>query len=209
MKKNIIKTIFALSITAISLVSCVNDNDYEIPKFTVPFYTLDFKGEPDGVGVAANIPNTINTNLTSTPVWEIRKFNGNEYIQFSSYNNPENTNDDAWFILPGVEVIPNQKLGLDFKLAQAFPSSTFPLTVSYSIDFDGNPNNINTAVWTQIPFSFPSTRPNYEFLKIKDLTYLNEGNETLKVYFALNYKGAKNSNSTTMIQVDNINLTLN
>lgn len=207
MKKNIIKIIFALSITTISLVSCVSDNDYKTPPF--PFYSLNFEKSEYVTGVAANVPNTINKNLTSTPLWEVRQYNKNKYIQFSSYYSQANTVDNAWFILPEVEVIPSQKISMSFYLAQAVPVGTFPLSVYYSTNFDGNSDHIEAATWTLMPINFSASTGNYTFVKMKGLNYQNEDVNTQKVYFAFNYKGEKTNGTTTTIQVDDINLTFN
>ena len=209
MKKYIYKTMFILSIGATALIGCTNADDIETPPFTYPYFVSNFTDHPAGVGVNLDIPGTINANLTNTPLWEVRSFSGNKYMQFSAFNSEANTTDNVWFVLPEANLESNKKATFSFDVAQAFLSNGFPLKAYYSLNFDGNQANISSATWTELPFSFPSSSPNYEFVKIKNLIYLNESTEAQNIYFALNYKGAKTDGSSTMIQVDNIKLLIN
>lgn len=206
MKKYILQSIFTLSVITATFVNCTNDEDYEIPPFTHPFFFEDFSNSLSGVGVEVSNPEIVNINTTNTPLWEVRSFNSNKYMQFSSFNSLANTTDNTWFILPEADLNVNKKLILSFDLAQGFPVGVFPLKIYYSLNFDGNPDNIDNAIWTTIPYNFPVNSANFVFVKIKDLIYTNDNAETVKIHFAFNYKGAKEGGATTTIQIDNIKL---
>jgi|GEM_PF-1198890 len=214
MKKNIKYLIYGLCASTALFVSCVSDTDYETPPFKQPFYVEDFTNQTPGSSTTyepVTTPDAININLseTNTEAWGVRRYNNDNYMQFASNFSPANTKDNVWFILPPVDLSVNDALGLNFTVAQAYPNGKFPLTVYYSTDFNGDPANITSSAWTALPFNFPATSTNFTYVKIKDLTYLNESTETQKVYFAFNYVGAKTDLPTTTIQVDNIKLTLN
>ncbi|UYW01052.1 DUF5017 domain-containing protein [Flavobacterium agricola] len=212
MKKYIQYLFLLFSVSVITLSSCTNADDFEIPPFTHPFFNEDFTNQTAGSGsedVPVAISGVINTNTTNLPVWGVRSFSNNKYMQFSSFYSEANTSDNVWFILPGAPVEANQNITLNFDLAQAFPVGTFPLNVYYSTDFDGDAANINQAVWSSISLNFPSATPNYEFVRIKNMNYLNESTNKQTVYIALVYKGAKTGGASTTVQVDNIKLIIN
>lgn len=211
MKKYILKSVLLFGI-AITSLSCTNADDIEIPPFTHPYFFADFNDTNTGSNI--EIPGTINTNLTNSILWTSRYNSSSDNktpsncMQFSSFYSGTNTSDNVWFILPEANLEVNQKLELSFKLAQAFPTGNFPLQVLYSLNFDGDQNNIENAVWTAIPFNFSETVYN-KYADIKNLSYLNEGTEVQKVYFAFNYKGAKTGGATTTVSIDNVKLLIN
>jgi hypothetical protein len=206
MKKNILKSILAVTVSVVTLVGCTSADDIAIPPFEQPYFFADFKNYR--VGSNIEIPGTINKNFTNSILWTVRSNNGNNAMQFSSYYSAANTSDNVWFILPEVNLEANKKVELSFKLAQAYPNGAFPLEILYSLDFDGNPDHIENAVWTAMPFTFSETEYN-KYAPINGLTYLNESIDLQKVYYAFNYKGSKTDGRTTTITVDNIKLIIN
>ena len=209
MKKYILKSIFLLAIGATTLSSCTSDNDYDTPPFKEAYFLQTFENHSYGSGsteVNVNLEGVINTNLTNTPLWNVKQYSSNRYMQFSSYYSAAGTNDNAWLILPAATLGANESAILSFDLAQAFPVGTFPLKVRYSSDFSGDQADIQNATWTDVPFTFPSTTAAYEFVRFQNLSIPNTATEAKDVYVAFYYQGAKTGGSTHTIQVDNIKL---
>lgn len=209
MKKYIIKSILLLAIGATTFTSCTSDNDFDTPPFKEAYFLQTFENHAYGSGnteVNVDLPGVINTNTTNTPLWNVKQYNSNRYMQFSSYYSTAGSNDNTWLILPAATLGANESATLSFDVAQAFPVGTFPLKVRYSSDFTGNQSDINTATWTDISYTFPSATPNYEFVKFLNIEIPNTASEAKDVYVAFYYQGAKTGGSTHTIQVDNIKL---
>lgn len=214
MKKYILKSLFLLSVSAATLTSCTSDNDYNIPPFKTPFFTINF----DGLSTNTDFSDTgfINKNLLDpTRKWRVTTHNGSEsyeYLSFSSFiggNNPAPTNDNTWLILPATNVEAGKSIALNFDIVQGYPTNAFPLKVVYSTDFDGNEDNITNATWTELNITYnfnPPTRYSDPF-KVKAINIPNTTSENKDVYVAFNYIGSNQGNgSTHTIQLDNIKL---
>ena len=209
MKKYILKSIFLLAIGATTLSSCTSDNDYDTPPFKEAVFIQTFETHPYGSGsteVNVNLQGVINTNLTNTPLWNVKQYSSNRYMQFSSFYSAAGTNDNTWLILPAANLGANESATLAFKLAQAYSVGTFPLKVRYSSDFSGDQADIQNATWTDLDFTFPSASPNFEFVSIRDLIITNTDSEAKDIYVAFYYQGAKTGGSTHTIQIDDIKL---
>ena len=212
MKKYILKSIFILTLGATALTSCTSDNDYETPMFRTPFYVQNFDelnlGDFQGEGY-------INKNLLMQDrKWKVAT-HGNQtlrYLSFTSYTNNSATpatNDNSWFILPGVNVSAQSNIVLNFDIIQGYPTNSFPLKVMYSTDFDGNEENISNATWTvlNINYNFNTNQGYSDAYTVKTINIPNTTSSNADVYVAFNYIGSNQGNgSTTTIQLDNIKL---
>lgn len=209
MKKYILKSLFLLSVSAATLTSCTSDDDYTTPPFIEAFFIQTFEEHRYGSGSDDEdvvIPGVINVNLTSTPLWNVRQYSNNRYMQFSSFYSGAGTTDNTWLILPAANLNPDETALLDLDIAQAYPVGNFPLEIVYSTDFDGDQANIENATWQNVNFNFPSTTDYFEFVRFQNLEITNNETEAKDVYVAFKYSGAKTGGSTHTIQIDNIKL---
>jgi len=146
-------------------------------------------------------PNAINDAAIGTKYWDVRTFNGNKYIQMSSFGGVGETNRTL-FIVP---VDMTAASTLSFRTAAGYDKGPV-LKVYYSTNYVPG-GNINDATLVDITSSFnipagptdgyaPGFTPSGDYA----IPATVSGNG----FFIFEYKGSFSAGRTTTMQVDNI-----
>lgn len=148
----------------------------------------------------------INVDKIGTKAWLYKSYSGNLYAQMSSYNSGEE--NQVWLIhrFDNLDTISVPTLSFDVKVGYWNADC---LSILVSEDFDGDPNNINSATWIDITSSF--TLPQQPVTGYGN--FVNAGSYDLSAYKGKNiYIGFKyvgdgtNNSATTTYQLDNIQI---
>jgi len=201
MKNIFIKPIF-LSILSIGLfTSCVNDDEFAIPKivpvyFSEEFDDIDFNQDFDYEGWT-------NFAEAGSKVWIERDFTSNGetegYVQFSSFQSGEASNI-GWLVTPAINIGSAGDAGLSFSSASNFVTSPDnKLEVFISSDYDGT--DVLGATWIKLDAKVADSTTN-------KYTYIPSGLIDLSSYSGnihIAFKVTGNStNLTGLFQVDKI-----
>jgi len=156
MKTNILKSILFTALIAVTLSSCVEDDDTELPNYTPLTFSQDFNGADNTLLV---IENWTNFAEAGTALWKFQEYSGNGYAEFTSYQSGEATNI-AWMISSPITLAQNNNKKLRFEVSQSFVSSTAnKLEILISTNFDGT--NVTAATWTPLDANIPGTDAEY------------------------------------------------
>lgn len=199
MKNNFLKSIFLLVTTAVTLTSCVGDDDYVIPTLRPVIFSEDF----NEINFNQNFDYADWTNFAEagTRLWTEREFNDDGYIQFSSFGSGQASNI-GWAITPAINMDENTGEILTFQSASNFVDNpNNKLEVFISTNFDGT--NVLAATWTPINARVADNTTN-------NYTYIPSGNIDLSSYTGNIHIAFKvTGNSTTLdglFQVDKIKI---
>jgi hypothetical protein len=199
MKNNFLKSIFLLVTSAVTLSSCVGDDDYVIPTLRPIIFSEDF----NEINFNQNFDYADWTNFAEagTRLWTEREFNDDGYIQFSSFGSGQASNI-GWAITPAINMDENTGEILTFQSASNFVDNpNNKLEVFISTNFDGT--NVLAATWTPINARVADNTTN-------NYTYIPSGNIDLSSYTGNIHIAFKvTGNSTTLdglFQVDKIKI---
>jgi len=156
MKTNILKSILFTALIAVTLSSCVEDDDTELPNYTPLTFSQDFNGADNTLLV---IENWTNFAEAGTARWKFQEYSGNGYAEFPSYQSGEATNI-AWMVSSPITLAQNNNKKLRFEVSQSFVSSTAnKLEILISTNFDGT--NVTAATWSPLDANIPGTDAEY------------------------------------------------
>jgi hypothetical protein len=198
--KNIFKTLFLLTITAVVTTSCVKDDDFAIPALKPVFFSEDFQTATN----STDFDFTGWTNFAESGAWKWREktFSGNGYAEFSAFGSGSTTNL-VWLITPAIDLTGKTSPVLTFKVAQHHLDVDSPdnsLQVLISTDYDGT--NVLAATWTTLNANIPnSSIAWYKFVK----STINLTPVDGEVYIAFKFKGSgTNTTLDGAFQVDDV-----
>ena len=164
------------------MTGCVNENDFAIP--TVYNYTFNesFSNIPVGSGtneVQISLTDWTNVNFNNASrLWHGRSYNNDNYAEFSSFYSNNGTTDNVWLITPSISLSSNEVLTFTSKYRY---SNGDPLKVYISNNFDGLAANIQTADWTELEFTLPSS--NDIITESGAISLSNYNNEVVHIAF--------------------------
>jgi hypothetical protein len=201
MKNNISSTLFLLLFLTV-FSGCSND-ETTLPPMYPAVYSEDFsrpEGEP-----AFDFENWTLFSQAGTKTWFKNSYQGNDYIEFSSFASGQSSNI-GWAISPPYNLDLTSKKGLIFQSAQHHATSLdnkFELLVSNN--YDGT--NVLAATWTTLKFNGPTytNATNYDFVNSGKVD-LSSYSGTVYIAFRVTGNGLTNSNQSGGFQVDNIKL---
>lgn len=171
MKNKFLKTALLATLFLGVATSCVNDDDFEIPKLRPVIYSEDF----NEIDYNMNFDYADWTNFAEagTKLWIEREYQDDGYIQFRSYNSGEASNI-GWAISPAIDMDAFTGEVLSFQSATNFVDNPAnKLEVFVSSDYDGT--NVLAATWTQLDAVVADETTN-------GYTYIPSGNIDLSSY---------------------------
>lgn len=208
MKIKFLKIFFVLALASSTLTSCVNEDDYSIPKIVEYAFREDFTSVTAGSG-SSEIPialtDWVNYNATGSRLWIGKTYDNNKFAEFSSFYSASGVSDNTWLISPVIDL--STTTAPVFSFASSIRQSNgYPLKAYVSTDYDGTTAGIATATWTELQFNKPTVED--VFVKsgaINFSEYITSNN--LRVAFK--YSGSKTGGITTTLRLDNIKITKN
>jgi hypothetical protein len=150
---------------------------------------------------ASVLPNAINDAVVGTSYWQVRSYQNNKYLQFSSYNNT-NAANRVLYLVPADFAVANK---LSFQTKDGYSNGN-PLKVYYTTNYTAG-GDINAATLTDITARFAiasGTTSGYATNFTTSGTYTIPA--TGQGFVVFEYAGA-NSGINTTIQIDNVRLT--
>lgn len=195
MKNNFLKSIFLLVTSAVTLTSCVGDDDYVIPTLNVPLYR-------DGFG--SSWDNWTKVSVTGAQEWRLDTQFGNtaggstdtNCAVMSGFASGSNNVNEDWLISPEIDLSAVEGAVLTFQTASRFSGN--PLEIKISSDYTtGDPN---AATWTNFTATLDTNTSSYVWTNSGDIDISSFVGE--KIYLAFKYTST-NTASTTW-EVDNI-----
>jgi hypothetical protein len=198
--KKIIKNLFFALLAAGSLTSCVDDSDTELAPHIPVFVNEPFNDGFDDTVLA--IEGWQNINEIGSSKWEIQRFDGNNYAEFSSYQSGDAVNV-GWLITPKFSLVENNDMVLEFLASQSFVSSAAnKLEVLISTDYDGT--NVTTATWMPLEANLPGTNATYfEFMDSGEINLSAFNGENVHIAFKVTGSGT-NTALDGSYQIDNV-----
>lgn len=201
MKKNIAKIIFVFLFLSI-FSGCSND-DTSLPPMYPAVYSEDFsrpENEPP-----FDFEDWTLFSQAGTKKWFKNSYQGNDYIEFSSFGSGESSNI-GWAISPPYNLDTTAAKALIFQSAQHHATSLdnkFELLIS--TNYDGV--NVLNAKWITLKFNGPAytNATNYDFVNSGKVN-LQAYSGTVYIAFRVTGNGLQNSNQSGGFQVDNIKL---
>jgi hypothetical protein len=203
------KKIFKLSFALLTLsfaTGCTGDS--EVAPYKPVFFSESFESRPNGSGsteVPIAIEGWTNYNATNTRKWSCKTFDDNKFAEFSSFYsaNTAGTSDEAWLITSKMNFLTTTNETFLFKTEARF-SNGAELKVLISTDFNGTPEGIATATWTELNPILPTVDNVFVDSGYVDLSA--EAFQSDNVYIAFKYIGSKPGGKTTTFQLDGIKL---
>ncbi len=152
---------------------------------------------------STDIPGWTNVNVNGgSTLYQVRSYDGNQYIQCSAYRSGENPLE-VWAITPAINLDNTDGELLSFKTKTGYNNGP-ALTVYVSTDYDGD---IEAATWLLVDTDIangPSSGYMTDWVEgTADISCLS-GN----VYVAFQYKGG-DGEVTTTFQIDDVKVTSN
>ena len=117
----------------------------------------------------------------------------------SSSSNDANT--VTWLITEAINLDNTTQEFLSFETSNSFANGS-ELEVLISTDFDGDENNISTAIWTLLPAKIVNDGEGYK--NWIHSTYINLSNYSGTAYIAFKYTGNGNVNFDGTYELDNV-----
>lgn len=158
-----LKYTFAALTLALSFVSCVSEEDQELPQLNNVIFNEDFQTAVTGT---FDTTNWHNIAKTGTKIWFQNLYRENGYFEFSPFGSNEAVNE-GWFITPQIDLNNANKKAMNFDVAQhhVIDATNNKLKVFISNDFTGD--NFDSATWTEVSFTGPKigSSNNYDFFK--------------------------------------------
>ncbi len=197
--KKIFISLFVIS-TAF-LTSCSNEDDYAIASFIPLLYSEDFPDDDIDFNQTFDFEGWTNFSEAGSKLWIERAFQGDGYIQFSSFNSGDPSNI-GWAITPAVNLDETENEVLTFESASNFVDNPDnKLEIFISTDYDGV--DVLNATWEQLTATVADNTTN-------DYIYIPSGEIDLSSYTGNIHIGFKvTGNSTTLdglFQVDKIRI---
>jgi hypothetical protein len=204
MKNIFIKPIF-LSILSLGILSsCVNDNDYAIPKtLDKVYFSEDFPYTEISTGDNLDFEGWTNFAEAGSKLWTEGQFKEDGYIQFNPYKSNDASNI-GWAITPAIDLNGSSSYYLSFSSASNFVNNKDNrLEVYVSSNYDGS--NVLAATWTKLSARVADKDSNPE----KSYTYVPSGEVNLSTYAGktvhIAFRAIGNSSTLTgLFQVDKV-----
>lgn len=199
--KNILKKIIFPIIVVGSLVSCSNEDDFEVADFIPLIFAEDFPEPEIDYNQTFDFEGWTNFAETGTKLWIERDFDDDGYIQFSSFGSGEASNI-GWAITPTINLDETENEVFEFESASNFVDNpNNKLEVFISTDYDGS--NVLAATWEQLSVTVADNTTN-------NYTYIPSGTVDLSAYTGDIHIAFKvTGNGTTLdglFQVDKIKI---
>lgn len=199
--KNIFKALLLTALIAPLAVSCVQDDDTELPPYVALLLSEDFN-----IGADNTILETagwLNYAETGTAKWKIQQYSSNGYAEFTSYQSGDATNV-GWLISPAFTLAEANDKTLVFEVSQSYVTSTAnKLEVLISTDFDGT--NVTGATWTPLSANLPGTSATYFEFQDSGAIDLSAYSGNVHVAFKVTGSGT-NTALDGSYQIDNVNI---
>ncbi len=206
MKIKFLKIFFVLALSTSLLTSCVDEDDYSIPKVIEYAFSESFNDITPGSGsteIPIELTDWVNYNETGTRLWIGKTFSNNNFAEFSSFYTAAGVSDQTWLITPAINLTTATAPKLSFSTLTRFANG-YPLKAMVSTDYDGTTAGIATATWTELTFAKPTVNDlSVKSGKIDLSDYISDN-----VRIAFKYTGSK-AGVTTTLQLDNIKITKN
>ena len=206
MKIKFLKIFFVLALSTSLLTSCVDEDDYSIPKVIEYAFSESFNDITPGSGsteIPIELTDWVNYNETGTRLWIGKTFSNNNFAEFSSFYTAAGVSDQTWLITPAINLTTATAPKLSFSTLTRFANG-YPLKAMVSTDYDGTTAGIATATWTELTFAKPTVNDlSVKSGKIDLSNYISDN-----VRIAFKYTGSK-AGVTTTLQLDNIKITKN
>ncbi|RZJ72385.1 choice-of-anchor J domain-containing protein [Flavobacterium sp.] len=190
-------------IASAALVSCVGDDDTELPNYTPLILGQDFEnGAADNT--ILDVTGWSNFVTAGAMRWKNQTYSGNNYAEFTGYQSGDATNI-GWLISPAVNLDEQEGESLKFDVSQSYVTdASNSLEVLISTDWDGTEANINAATWTALPASIPGTSATY-------FEFQDSGNIDLSTYTGTAHIAFKVTGGTAAAidggyQIDNVKI---
>lgn len=206
------KIFFILIINLLVFTGCTSDDDFAIPDFAKTFVNIrgnNFSNYGTASSeVAFNDKGWQNFNTQGTRVWNIRRnFINNvdqqRYVEFNSFdsNASQSPNDEVWMITPPLDFSKSKNEAITLDARSRFFNGNV-LEVLYSTNYDGNPDNVNSATWNPVALNIPTNSSS----AIEPFTRTNVASIASDsiVRVAFKYTGSKLSAPTSTIQLSRI-----
>jgi hypothetical protein len=148
-----------------------------------------------------NFPNAINDAASGSRYWDVRTFNGNKYIQMTSFGGVAE-NNRTLFIVPADMTAANN---LSFRTASGYDNGPV-LKVYYTLNYVPG-GNINDATLVDITsnFNIPAGPANaYASGFTPSGNFAIPATVTGNGFFVFEYRGSGSAGLTTTMQLDNI-----
>lgn len=196
--KNILKVIFLSVLFSSMMISCVNDEETDIPYVDKPLFKENFND---------NFPAWIRYSELGAQVWSLEPTYGNPYngydpnpcAKMTGYSGSSNANID-WLISPAQDLSTYTNASFAFDNAYKFDGPVIETFVSNNYSGTGNPNATGVT-WVKIDgLKLSEGNYKYKFSGILDISgFTGLGNET--VYVAIKYTSTTTASSTW--EIDN------
>jgi len=201
MKSYIKTTCFTLLF--VGLLSACSDDDTTLPPIYPAVYSEDFSRPEEQPEF--NFEDWTLFSQAGTKTWFKNDYQGNDYIEFSSYASGQSSNI-GWAVSPAYNLDLTRQKGLIFQSAQHHATSLdnkFELLIS--TDYDGL--NVLSANWQSLEFNGPAhtAATNYDFVNSGKVD-LSSYSGIIHIAFKVTGNGLYNSNQAGGFQVDNIKL---
>jgi len=199
MKNTILKSVFLLSLL-FSFVSCVNDDDVDLPVLKVPFYSETFNDVQHNTTL--NLTGWTNYAESGTILWKERVFSNNGYAEFNTYGSG-NASNIGWLISRAYDLAGYENVKFSFQSAQNFVSDDAnKLQVYVSTDYDGT--NVTAATWNEVSCNVANKNTaGYTFIPSGEIDLNAYEGQTIYIAFKVTGSGT-NTNLDGLFQVDNL-----
>lgn len=190
--KNILKIIFLSVLFSSTMISCVNDEETDIPYVDNPLFKESFKDD---------FPTWVRYSELGSQVWVFSTFGNQDdhCAKMSGYSGSSNANID-WLISPAQDLSSFSKAAIAFDNAYNFTGAPIEVFISNTYSGTGNPNAAGVT-WTKINGAKLSVG-NYEYIfsGVLDISnFAGTGNQS--VYVAFKYTSTTTASSTW--EIDN------
>jgi hypothetical protein len=204
MKTNFLKYSLLAFFSMTLFVSCVGEDDFELPKYKNTIFSEGFEKYPYGNEVAVDIEGWVNVNLTGSRVWAVKQYNNNKFAEFTSFYSSATETDEVWLITPEIELATAANT-FNF-VTQARYHNHDNLSVWVSQNYDGTVEGISTATWQPISAYIAQSGDsnNNKFMSSGFIDFSEFNESTIRIAFK--YVGSKQANKSTTYQLDNITL---
>jgi hypothetical protein len=199
--KNNLKTILFATLTALSVVGCVGDDDTVLPPYDVLPLSQDFEVGLDNTPLVTE--GWVNYAQVGKTIWTKQIYSSNGYAEFNTYQSGDVSNI-GWLVSPEFTLPNGNSRKLKFDSAQSYVTSPDnKLEVFISSNFDGT--NVTAATWEPLKANIPGTSAKYfEFMNSGDID-LSAYSGPLHVAFRVTGSGTNASLDGTY-QVDNVTI---
>lgn len=189
MKNNFLKSIFLLVTSAVTLTSCVGDDDYVIPTLNVPLFSEGFE---------TNWNDWTKISVTGAQEWRLDTQFGNpgSCAVMSGFASGSNNVNEDWLISPEIDLSSVDGAIMTFQTASRFTGN--PLEIKISTDY--TTENPNAATWTNLSATLDTNTAAY--------VWTNSGNIDISSFVGGNvriaFRYTSTSSASTTWEVDNI-----